>query len=60
MSLRSLERKRPLGRPRCRLVDNVKMNLREIAWGCMDYIGLPQNRDKCRALVNAVMNVRVP
>jgi hypothetical protein len=52
--------KRPLGRPRRRWVDNIKMNLLEIGSGSVDWIGLAQNRDKRRALVNAVMNLRVP
>jgi hypothetical protein len=54
------EEKRPLGRPRCRWVDNIKMDLLEIGCGCVDWIGLAQGRDKWRALVNAVMNLRVP
>jgi hypothetical protein len=54
------EGKRPLGRPRRRWVDNIKMNLREIGWGCTDWIGLAQDRDQWRALVNTVMNFRVP
>jgi hypothetical protein len=54
------EGKRPLGRPRRRWVDNIKMNLLEIGWGGVDWIGLTQDRDKWRALVNAVMNLRVP
>jgi hypothetical protein len=54
------EGKRPLGRPRRRWVDNIKMDLLEIGWGGVDWIGLAQNRDKWRALVNAVMNLRVP
>jgi hypothetical protein len=51
--------KRPLGRPRRRWVDNIKMDLLEIDWGGVDWIGLAQYRDKWRALVNAVMNLRV-
>jgi hypothetical protein len=51
------EGKRPLGRLRCRWVDNIKMDLLEIVWGCVDWIGLAQDRDKWRALVNAVMNL---
>jgi hypothetical protein len=54
------EGKRPLGRPRCRWVDNIKMHLLETGLGGVDWIGLPQDRDKWRALVNAVMNLRVP
>jgi hypothetical protein len=54
------EGKRPLGRPRCRWVDNIEMDLSEICWGGVDWIGLARNRDKWRALVNGVMNVRVP
>jgi hypothetical protein len=50
------EGKRPLGRPRRRSVDNIKMDLLEIGWG----IDLAKDRDKWRALVNAVMNLRVP
>jgi hypothetical protein len=54
------EGKRPLGRPRSRWVDNIKMDLLEIGWGGVDWIGLAQDRDKWRALVNAVMNLWVP
>jgi hypothetical protein len=54
------ERKRPLGRPRRRWVDNIKMDLLEIGWGGVNWIGLTQDRDKWRALVNAVTNLRVP
>jgi hypothetical protein len=53
------EEKRPLGRPRCRWVDNIKMDLREIGWGGMDWIDLAQHRKQWRALVNTVMNLRV-
>jgi hypothetical protein len=52
------EGKRPLGRPR-RWVDNIKTDLLEIGWGGVDWIGLAQGMDKCRALVNAVTNLRV-
>jgi hypothetical protein len=52
--------KRPLGRPRYRWVDNIKMDLGERGWGGVDWIGLAQDRDKWRALVNVVMNFRVP
>jgi hypothetical protein len=54
------EGKRPLGRPRRRLVDNIKMDLREIGWYSRDWIELAQDRDQWRALVNTVMNLRVP
>jgi hypothetical protein len=54
------EGKRPLGRPRRRWVDNIKMDLREIVWSCMDCIYLAQDRDHWRALVNTVMNLRIP
>jgi hypothetical protein len=54
------EGKRRLGRPRRRWVDNIKKDLLEIGWGGVDWIGLAQDRDKWRALVNAVMNLRVP
>jgi hypothetical protein len=55
-----LERKRPLGRPRRRWEDNIKMDHREIGLGGMDWIDLAQDRDQWRALVNTVMNLRVP
>jgi hypothetical protein len=58
--VRKREGKRPLGRPRRRWVDNIKMDLLEIGWGGVDWVGLAQDRDKWRALVNAVMNLRVP
>jgi hypothetical protein len=54
------EGKRPLGRPRCGWVDYIKMDLLGISSGGVDWIGLAQDRDKWRALVNAVMNLRVP
>jgi hypothetical protein len=54
------EGKRPQGRPRCRWVENINIDLREIGWDGMDWIGLAQDRDQWRALVNMVMNLRVP
>ena len=54
------EGKRALGRPRRRWEDNIKMDLQEVGCGGMDWIELVQDRDRCRALVNAVMNLRVP
>jgi hypothetical protein len=54
------EGRRPLGRPRRSWVDNIKMDLREIGWGGMDWVDLAQDRDQWRALVNTVMNLRVP
>jgi hypothetical protein len=50
----------PLGRPRCRWVDNIKMDLKETGWSSMDWIDLDQDRDQWRALVNTVMNLQVP
>jgi hypothetical protein len=52
--------KRPLGKPRRRWVDNTKMDLGEVGWGEVDWIGLAQDRNRWRALVNEVMNLRVP
>jgi hypothetical protein len=54
------EGKRPLGRPRRRWVDNIKMDLGEIGWDGTDWIELAQDRDQWRALVNTMMNLRVP
>ena len=54
------QRKRPLGRPRLRWEDNIKMELQEVGYGGMDWIDLAQDRDRWSALVNAVMNLRVP
>jgi hypothetical protein len=54
------ERKRPLGRPRHRWLDNIKINFREIGWDGMDWIDLAQDRDQWRNLVNMAMNLRVP
>jgi hypothetical protein len=54
------EGKRTLGRPRRRWVDNSKLSLREIGWDGVDWVDLAQDRDQWRALVNTVMNLRVP
>ena len=54
------EGKRPLGRPRHRWVDNIRMDLQEVGCGYVDWIGLAQDRDRWRTLVSAVMNLRVP
>jgi hypothetical protein len=54
------EGKRRLGRPRRRWVDNIKMDLREVGWDGRDWIDLPQDRDRWRTYVNAVMNLRLP
>jgi hypothetical protein len=54
------EERRPLGRPRRRWVDNIRMDLQEVGCRYMDWIGLAQDRDRWRTLVSAVMNLRVP
>jgi hypothetical protein len=54
------EGKRPLGRPRRRWVDNIKMYLQETGWDGVDWIDMAQDRDQWRALVNTVLNLRVP
>jgi hypothetical protein len=54
------EGKRLLGRPRCRRVDNIKMDLREIGWDGVDWIDMAQDKDQWRTLVNTVLNLRVP
>jgi len=54
------EGKRPLGRPRRRWVDNIRIDHQEVGCGYMDWIGLAQGRDRWRTLVSAVMNLRVP
>jgi hypothetical protein len=54
------EERRPLGRPRRRWEDNIRMDLREVVCGCVDWMELAQERDRWRALVSAVMNLRVP
>ena len=54
------EGRRPLERPRRRWEDNIRMDLREVGCGCVDWMELAQDRDRWRALVNAVINLRVP
>jgi len=54
------EGRRPLGKPRRRSVDNIRMDLQEVECGYMDWIGLAQDRDKWRTLVSAVMKLRIP
>jgi hypothetical protein len=54
------EGRRPLGRPRHRWENNIKMELQDVVWGFMDWTDLAQDRDRCRALMNAVMNIRFP
>jgi hypothetical protein len=54
------EGKRPLGRPRCRWIDNIKMDLLEMGVSVVDWIGLAQDRYRWRDLVNSVMNLQVP
>jgi hypothetical protein len=54
------EGKKPLGRPRRRRVGHIKMDLRETGWHCVDWIDLAQDRNQWRALVNTVLNLRVP
>jgi hypothetical protein len=54
------EGKRPLERPRHRWEDNIKMDLQEVEWGCMDWIDMAQDKNRWQAVVNVVMNLRVP
>jgi hypothetical protein len=58
--VRKLEGRRPVGRPRHRRVDNIRMDLGEVRWGDVDWIGLAQDRNRWRALVSSVLNLRVP
>jgi hypothetical protein len=60
ISMGKPEAQRPLGRPRRRWEDNIRIYLREIVWGGMDWIDLGQDRDQWRALANTIMNLRVP
>jgi hypothetical protein len=54
------EGRRPLERPKHRWEDNIKMDIQEVGWGGMDWTDMAQDRDRWRAFVNAVMNLRVP
>jgi hypothetical protein len=54
------EGRRPLGRPRRRWVDNIRMDLEEVGWGDVNWIGLAKDRNRWRAVVNSVLNLRVP
>jgi hypothetical protein len=54
------EGKRPVRRPRCRCVDNIRMDLGEVGWGDVDWIGLAQDRNRWRAVVNSVLKLWVP
>jgi hypothetical protein len=54
------EGRRPLGRPRHRCLDKIRMDLVEVGWGDVDWIGLTQDRDRWRALMNSVLKLRVP
>jgi hypothetical protein len=54
------EGKRPLGRPRRRWVDNIRMDVGDVGWGDVDWIGLAEDRNRWRAVVNSVLNLRAP
>ena len=54
------EARRPLGRPSLRWDDNIKMDLQDVGWRGVDWIAVAEDRDRWRALMNAVMNIRVP
>jgi hypothetical protein len=60
LSVGKPEGRRPLGRPRRRWVDNIRMDLVEVGWGDVGWIGLAKDRNRWRALVNWVLNLRVP
>jgi hypothetical protein len=60
ISVGTSEGKSPLGKPRHRWEDNIKMDLRDLGWGGVDWIVMVEDRDQFRALVNTVMNFRVP
>jgi hypothetical protein len=54
------EGRRPQGKPGCSWLDNIRMDLVGVGWGAVDWVGLAQDKDRWRALVNSVLNVRVP
>jgi hypothetical protein len=54
------EGRRPIRRPRCRWLDNIRMDLVEVGWGDVDWIGLAEDRGRLRVLVNSVLTLRVP
>jgi hypothetical protein len=54
------EGRRPLGRPKLRWLDSIRMDIVEVGWGEVDWVGLAQDRDRWRALVNSILNLRVP
>jgi hypothetical protein len=58
--VRLLAGKSPVERPRCRCVDNIRIDLGEVEWGDLDWIGLAQDRNRWRVLVNSVLNFRIP
>jgi hypothetical protein len=58
--VRKPEGRRPVGRPRCRWLDNIRMDLVEVGWGDVDWNGLAEDRDRWRVLVNSVLNLQVP
>jgi hypothetical protein len=58
--VRKPDGKRPLGRPRHRWEDNIRIDLREIGWECVDWMHLTQDMDQWQAVVNTVMNLQVP
>jgi hypothetical protein len=60
LSVGKLKRKRPLGRPRHKWADNIRMDLGQVGWGDVDWIGKAQDTNRWRALVNSVLNLRVP
>jgi hypothetical protein len=60
LSVGKPEGNRQLGRPRCRWVDNIRMDLRQVGWGGVDWIGLVEDMNRWRALVDSVSDLQVP